>query len=370
MTKIKDFLQWLAMTDNSVLNRAGGYSAMMQTAMGGVVFLTGVFALLSGGYALYITFENYWVAVALAIPYALFIVFLDRMIVGATSRWTAIPRIALAVAIGLAVAVPVELRFFEDAIESRLTEEVTEYNQDLRDSLQVAAGLPRVSARLQNLRKRRRQVLKTKRKADRKVRCEKYGLDRPGCTGLRGKGPEYKDALARLEDAQRRDSVLTQKIGGLAQRQSKLRKQVKQRYNRTKKAAEGGLLTRYEALGRVKEDSLSARAMAWGIVALLVLLELAPTLLKTLRRRTPYERILARHQQALTNTEVAKITTKANRTIQSKKRKDPQSQVGSPGATSSKQGAKNQGKTHPSNGSVPTNGQASQGGSSPTIVKP
>lgn len=368
------FFQWLAMTDEEALQRAGRYSALMQTAMGVVVFLTGVFALFSGGYALYVTFDSFRVAAALAVPYALFIVFLDRLIVGATSRWTALPRIVLAVAIGLAVAVPVELRFFEAAIESRLTEEVTAYNQSLRDSLRAASGIPRLSARLKSIRKRREQVLETKRRAAQKARCEKYGFKRPGCSGIPGEGPEYKDARARQENARQRASVLKQRVDSLSQRRAQLRERVRRRYERTKKTADGGLLTRYAALGRIKEDSFSARAMSWGLVALLVLLELAPTLLKTLRRKTPYEKILARHQRARTNVELTKISTEANKKIHSKKRQDPQVQAGSPGSASPGQGAKSPGGASPAKRTVSPNGQAtqggSQGGSGPTIVKP
>jgi hypothetical protein len=375
MTWMQKFFQWLAMTDEEALQRAGRYSALMQTAMGVVVFLTGVFALFSGGYALYVTFDSFRVAAALAVPYALFIVFLDRLIVGATSRWTALPRIVLAIAIGLAVAVPVELRFFEDAIESRLTEEVTAYNQSLRDSLRASSRIPRLSARLKSIRKRRGQVLEVKQKADRRARCEKLGLDRPGCTGKKGTGPNYKDARARAENARQRAKSLTQRLDSLSRRQSQLKRRVRQRYEKTKKTAGGGLLTRYTALGRVKEDSRSARIMAWGIVALLVLLELAPTLLKTLRRKTPYERILARHQRARTNVELTKISTEANKKIHSKKRQDPQVQAGSPGSASPGQGAKSPpGGASPAKRTVSPNGQAtqggSQGGSGPTIVKP
>lgn len=104
-------------------------------SIGLTILFTGVFASLSGGYAIYKVFypegvEHLFLnaATAMGLIWGFMILNLDRFIVMSIKKrnnkfkefFTAIPRIILAIIISLVVAKPLEIRLFQDRIEAQI----------------------------------------------------------------------------------------------------------------------------------------------------------------------------------------------------------------------------------------------------------
>jgi len=99
--------------------------------LGGVLLATFVLASLSAGYAIYSVFNNAGWAIAFAMIWGLIIFNFDRFLVstmrkyGVSTRkqiWIAVPRIILALLIGITIARPLELKIFEKEIDTKVAE--------------------------------------------------------------------------------------------------------------------------------------------------------------------------------------------------------------------------------------------------------
>ena len=101
--------------------------------MGGTIFFTALMATLSAGYALFSVFHNYYYAVGLGIIWGLLIFNLDRFIVNTmysdgkeTISWRefycGLPRIIMAIFLGIVISTPLELKIFEDEISVKIQE--------------------------------------------------------------------------------------------------------------------------------------------------------------------------------------------------------------------------------------------------------
>lgn len=100
--------------------------------IGATIFFTALFATLSGGYAMYFVFSGSTAAVLFAllfgIIWGLAIFNMDRYIVasikktGGTNKqiWQAMPRILLAIMIGIIISRPLELKIFDKEIRQKL----------------------------------------------------------------------------------------------------------------------------------------------------------------------------------------------------------------------------------------------------------
>ena len=99
--------------------------------LGGVILATFVLAALSSGYAIYSVFEDWLWTLLFACVWGLIIFNFDRFLVstmrkyGVSKRkqlWMAVPRLLLALVIGLTIARPLELKIFEKEIAVKVTE--------------------------------------------------------------------------------------------------------------------------------------------------------------------------------------------------------------------------------------------------------
>src|SRR6476659_4160742 len=112
----QNFLWWCAGAHQKLLRQFPSEHTKY-AGLGGVLLAT-----LSSGYAVYSVFANWIWTIAFAIIWGLIIFNFDRFLVstmrkyGVSKRkqvWMAIPRLALALLIGLTIARPLELKIFE-----------------------------------------------------------------------------------------------------------------------------------------------------------------------------------------------------------------------------------------------------------------
>lgn len=285
------FLRWLAMTDETVLQGCSQKAQMMQPHLGLTVLLTGLLATCSGGYAAYVTFESTFVSVLVGLLYGALIMSVDRFVVAATNHWSALARLLLALAIGIVIAVPLELRIFKDRIDRHLEQQNREENAALLASLRDRHQIPERQARLDSL-QQEWQVVWTEVQEARQMQVDEItGTSRPGKarTGKAGPGRAWEAAVLR-EEAAREDLVVLDLL--MREAKSDLEEaaqEVNQDYEDEEAGTLSDLLSSYVALGEIKAAYPDAMVMAWGVRLLLILIELCPALLKVLRPKNDYE---------------------------------------------------------------------------------
>ena len=136
-----EFLWWCAGVNRYVLRQCPTEWAKY-AGMGGTIFSTACMAALSGGYAISTVFDNTIVAILFGLFWGFIIIFnLDRLIVNTmysdgevTISWSefksGLPRIIMAVFLGIVISTPLELKIYEKSIESEIEElKQTELNE-------------------------------------------------------------------------------------------------------------------------------------------------------------------------------------------------------------------------------------------------
>jgi hypothetical protein len=129
-TSKSNFLWWCAGAHQKLL-REFPSEHTKYVGLGGVILATFVLAALSSGYAIYSVFGDWGWTVLFAFIWGLIIFNFDRFLVstmrkyGVSNRkqfWMAVPRIVLALIIGLTIARPLELKIFEKEIGVKVAE--------------------------------------------------------------------------------------------------------------------------------------------------------------------------------------------------------------------------------------------------------
>ena len=124
---VERFLIWCSGAKADILFEDAPTDRPKHVGIGGTVLFTGLLAIFSGGYAVQMTFQNYWISIPFGILWGLIIFNLDRYIVSSmrkTGDWRselafATPRFLLALVLAVVVSKPIELRLFDDSISTQ-----------------------------------------------------------------------------------------------------------------------------------------------------------------------------------------------------------------------------------------------------------
>lgn len=130
--------------------------------IGGTILFTALMAMLSGGYAFYTVFDNQVIAVIFGVFWGLLIFNLDRFIVNTmysdgkvTISWrefaSGLPRIIMAIFLGIVISTPLELKIFEDEINVTIRELAQSRIEEYKSTdLQRIDSLSKKKEELQN----------------------------------------------------------------------------------------------------------------------------------------------------------------------------------------------------------------------------
>lgn len=129
---INEFLWSCAGVNKQVLRQCPSDYAKY-AGIGGTILFTAMMACFSGGYALNYVFNNTYLAIAFGIFWGLLIFNLDRFIVNTmysdgkhTISWaelkSGLPRIIMAIFLGIVISYPLELKIFDDEIQVKIEE--------------------------------------------------------------------------------------------------------------------------------------------------------------------------------------------------------------------------------------------------------
>lgn len=287
-------------------------------AIGATIFFTGLFAALSGGYAMYFVFSgtylDWLLAIVFGIIWGLMIFNMDRYIVlsinksktGGFQFLQALPRILLAILIGVVISRPLELKIFDKEIRENLKTTYIANERAKIDSLNVIFN-KKYSFDLTQLKAltTERDSLDARIKTDRqKLNFEIFGNKTTETSGVVGYGPYAKRKELELEkstvyldslrssiiakerlilDKQKAEGILNQK--GLSN--ASLDSAVNLAGFADRNSALGNL--KFKANGQV--DEATANAVTF-IGLLFIFLECLPVFVKLLSGRDAYDKAI------------------------------------------------------------------------------
>jgi hypothetical protein len=284
--------------------------------IGATIVFTGLFAALSGGYAMYFVFKGDAAAGLFAVLFGLLwglaIFNMDRYIVSTinknASTWKQIlqatPRILLAIMIGLVISRPLELKIFDKEIREHLKVTYLNNQRAKIDTLNKSFGNKYTIelAKLQEA-KNQRDSMDVAIKSDRqKLNFEIFGNKTTETSGVMGYGPYAKRKEAELLQRTQQLDTLTADVRQM-ERFIDNRKQfdglMSERLYTTRQldslASIAGFADRNSALGKLSinpngtVDKNTELAITF-IGLLFIFFECLPVLVKLMSSRGPYDR--------------------------------------------------------------------------------
>ncbi len=286
--------------------------------IGATIFFTGLFAALSGGYAMYFVFKggdfSWFFAILFGIIWGLAIFNMDRYIVSSINKnvstnkqiLQATPRILLAIMIGMVISRPLELKIFDKEIKERLNVSYLNGQRSKIDTINKAFD-KKYTIEITKLNdvKAQRDSLSAAIKSDRqKLNFEIFGNKTTETSGVMGYGPYAKRKEEELRRREQNLDTLTKDVrrmekfvddrkqfDGLMSEKLYTKKQLDSLSNIA------GFADRNWALGQLKfnvdgtRDSNTAIAITF-IGLLFVFFECLPVFVKLMSSRGPYDRAI------------------------------------------------------------------------------
>ena len=271
--------------------------------IGATIFFTGLFAALSGAYALFTVFDSIIASVVFGLVWGLMIFNLDRYIVSSMRKegkfvrelTLAIPRILLAVIISIVIAKPLELKVFDKEIQPELIvmeqESYARQEQELRSRFEPS--LDSLESAVQAL---KTEILLKTQKRDELVRIAQEEADGTGGSRRRNLGPIYKVKKANADAAEQELLQLTmanqKRIEGIENTIATTESSMAAQLNALEKSKINGMAARMEALSRITTNSDAVTWAHWFIILLFVAIETAPVFVKLISSKGPYDNLL------------------------------------------------------------------------------
>jgi hypothetical protein len=284
--------------------------------IGATIFFTGLFAALSGGYAMYFVFKGDTAAVFFSVFFGLLwglaIFNMDRYIVSSINKNSssakqiaqATPRILLAIMIGMVISRPLELKIFDKEIRERLKVSYLNNQRSKIDTLNKAfTNKYTIEINKLNEAKAQRDSLEAGIKADRqKLNYEVFGTKTEETSGVMGYGPYAKRKEEELRQRQQNlDSlnVSVRKAENFVDNRKQFDGLLSEKLFTSKEldslSSIAGFADRNWALGQLSFNTNGTRdnttALAVSFIGMLfVFFECLPVFVKMMSARGPYDR--------------------------------------------------------------------------------
>ena len=303
------FLWWCAGAHQQLLKEYPSEHTKY-AGLGGVILATFVLAALSAGYAIYSVFGNIGWTVVFACIWGLIIFNFDRFLVstmrkyGVSSNkqlWMAVPRVVLALLIGVTIARPLELKLFEKEIDTKVAQNIHSKIQ-LNDSLLQRENQLQVQTAVAERDRLLGRKLMLEDTLHRLQQAYVQEADGTGGSGQRGienltrlkmnaytslvnqSAPEIKQLEAGIA---RQDSIINTARAGLEDKRKQYEAAAKNNI---------GFLERNKALSDLSAEESSVMWTSLLLSLLIILIEIGPILSKLIMQVGPYDIALAKEE--------------------------------------------------------------------------
>ena len=328
MEKLKKFFWFCSGVNQEILQKTPTEHSKY-VGMGATVFFTGLFAAISGGYALFFIFNDMplygriLAAMIFGCIWGAMIFNLDRYIVSSMKKgggfWKefkiATPRIILAAIIAFVISKPLELQIFHTSIEYEL--EVMKQNDiKLQEATLTSRYTTEMSTLASQIKTLKAELAQATTKRDQLDEIARVEADGSGGSNKRGAATIYKLKKADAEKAQKELNDLTVINLPLIQaKQTELDKTattIEGLKSSIVRGAYDGFDKRLHALGNVSKNSATISMASIFIMLLFLAIELSPVLVKLLSSRGPYDDILENDEHIFEVTRVEQMTLRSH----------------------------------------------------------
>ena len=304
-----NFLWWCAGAHQKLLKQFPSEHTKY-SGLGAVLIATFVLATLSAGYAIYTVFGNWLWTIGFAIIWGLIIFNFDRFLVSTMRKYgvsrrkqimMAIPRLLLAMLIGVVIARPLEMKIFDKEINVKMNENLHEKIR-LNDSLlamEYKNQLASAETERQRLLGRKLAIEDTLHNLQ-----TAYLQEADGTGGSMQRGIEQITRLkqgayinATLQFAPEL-ALLAQQISSQDSIMSNARASMEDKRKEFEKSAIAnmGFLERNKALSDLSNEEASVFWASLLISMLIILIEIGPVLSKLIMPLGPYDIALAKEE--------------------------------------------------------------------------
>jgi len=308
-TSNSKFLWWCAGAHQDLLKQFPSEHTKY-AGLGGVILATFVLAALSSGYAIYSVFGNIGWTIAFAFIWGLIIFNFDRFLVSTMRKygvsnskqlWMALPRIVLALLIGVTIARPLELKIFEKEINTKVAQNM-HHKILVNDSLLQRENQLQVNTALIERNRLLNRKLSLEDTLHRLQQAYVQEADGTGGSGRRGienltrlKMEAYtntfKQASPEIQTLDagiaQQDSIVNNTRAGLEDKRKLYEATVKNNV---------GFLEKNKALSDLTEEEPSVQWTSLLLSLLIILIEIGPILSKLMMQVGPYDIALAKEE--------------------------------------------------------------------------
>ena len=268
---------------------------------GGTILFTALMAMISGGYAMYFVFSNFIIAGIFSIIWALLIFNLDRFIVNSmytdgkdTISWrklkSAMPRFIMAIFIGIVISTPLEMKIFNDRIETQLLKDNIERINNAKSKSEDYTEFKSLQTEQKKLQDERNTLQQELLKAQKDLKEEAEGN---ALSGVAGHGTIYKDKELYAQQCQNTlnewDKNNNDRLNNIQNRLLLINQNIGNFENKVKDIREDGFSARYEAFAVLKENNAALNTVSIMITLLFIIIEITPTFFKLIMISGPYE---------------------------------------------------------------------------------
>jgi len=307
LNSIQKLLIWSAGADQEILSQESCRTERYKyESIGTTVILTAIMAFCSGGYALFTVFGSLTISISLGFIWGSIIFNLDRFFILTASQnksssklqfWVgAVTRLSIAILLGFIVAKPLELRLFESEINQKISQQRREREREESRKDQDTPDVKRINKineEIDNLTREKNQASDALQKARIDAIEEIKGK---GVTGKPGVGTIAKERQKNVETIEKSVTFLDSRIQDLLKEKNSLIKKQQSSLSiktpQKKEWQEGSLLDRISALEALSKDDPAIAITNKLITLLLIIIEIAPVLVKILSKEGLYEKLL------------------------------------------------------------------------------
>lgn len=300
-----NFFLFLSKTDPVLFAKSNYTVRQTRIGLGIFVFCTAALAFITGTYFVRSMFTEFnettstletpaygWAfSIIGGFIWSLLIMNIEREIVSAHNKWSAIVRLPLAIAIGLAIAIPVKVQFFSDRIikELNMTSKQENSIHDDNHQSRLKFYIDRISSLNNSISEERGNMAKWASASE----AEIVGRQLDGRTGRAGVGPAYMEAQKNysmhksfLEDYEKQ---LTETKALLEE----VRKSSLHQLEDAKISQSYDFLSQYDMMSEISNSKASLKIFSKLITLLFVMVESIPAIIKLLKPTDEYDAMVA-----------------------------------------------------------------------------
>lgn len=310
---INEFL-WSCAGINKQIIRQCPNDYAKYAGIGGTILFTALMASFSGGYAMFFVFKSIYISIAFAIFWGLLIFNLDRFIVNSMKiddqsnklTWNKIklqlPRIIMALFLGIVISTPVEMRIFSDRIESQLLKDNIEHINSAKNASQDFTQLQELQDKQTLLLSERKKLNDELLIAQKELKNEAEGN---ALSGRAGHGTIYKDKEKYVNECDNAlknwDKNNQKQLEYITQRITSLNNTLTHFEQNVDNLQEDGFIARYEAFSNLKQSNNILNIMSWMITMLFIIIEIIPTFFKLVMPTCMYTELCEQYDELLKN---------------------------------------------------------------------